>query len=617
MLNVQNKFDNFELENKLTSLIQRLMEPHINNFYKNQTLLTDLSQKYKIQVNEVSALKDNFEPKYNDLKQKLELLEQKLFDNFKICITQSQEKQQQIDLIKNQIQAFSTLNSQAEKQYIESKRELQDVKTNNQQFKSSLEQAIDKINENNNLQLLELKKQQINIDQSQRKMINQISNQENKLQVESMKINEIKDDLTKIQIILKQEQFEDKMNLKYEMQQEEIKNIKIKQQQVDEISNRLSSIEIYLLYYQQYHVQRQINDSLFISLPVKFFYKYASFEKQKLDEFDKSILKISNDFNIQELMNQQQEIVMNSSKRFKKVQETIKNIDNNDQDSSVEDNKKIQHIEIQSEKPPKRKQSANLVYFEEQLRQLREYFDVQIDEKCNQIDFLKLKIKQLSDELYLSQIQFQASIEQNIQKQSLNQKLSITNLQQTLYEVQNEFQKSDYRKLNEEINLLKKFQQNMIRLSLNLLCLLKQDECDKEGLKLLGAKDIQIDNALSIKNSQINLGNKKSSIILNSNCISCSGSPIQLFQFFKVACLGYNPSDVQVDGSYFKRTELIQQCLDMVQTLENRKKDLCPIQQRQIRQFEKRSNSIQASPRFFSTENRTKLSKLSQMKIFQ
>lgn len=54
------------------------------------------------------------------------------------------------------------------------------------------------------------------------------------------------------------------------------------------------------------------------------------------------------------------------------------------------------------------------------------------------------------------------------------------------------------------------------------------------------------------------MGSKKSSIILNSNCISCSGSPIQLFSFFKVACLGYNPSDVEVEGNYFKRTELIQ-----------------------------------------------------------
>ncbi|CAK58937.1 unnamed protein product (macronuclear) [Paramecium tetraurelia] len=622
MLNVQNKFENFELENKLTSLIQRLMEPHIHNFYKNQTLITEMSQKYKAQVNEVSTLKENLEPKYNELKQKLQFLEDKLQDNFKLCITQAQEKQQQISQIKNQIQEYSILNKQAEKQYIESKRELEDVKANNTLFKSSIEQVVNKLNENNNLQLQELKKSQMDIDQSQRKLISQISNQENKLLVESMKINEIKEELSKISLKIKQDFTLDKMTLKSQLQQEEIKNIKIKLQDQDKICNRMNSIEIYLLYYQQYHVQRQINDALFICQPVQFFYKYASFEKQKLDEFDKYILNMNNDISIQELMNQQKDIVKNATKRFQKVSETVKNMENNDQDSNLEDQKGedqkiVNHKEIQNQQIKKRKQSANLVYFEEQLRQLREYFDLQMEEKSNQIDSLKQKIKQLSDELYLSQIQFQASLEQNIEKQSINQKLSITNLQESLYEVQNEFQRSDYKKLNEEINLLKKFQQNMIKLSSNMLCLLKQDEQDKEGLKLLGAKDIQIDSALSIMNSQINLGNKKNSIILNTDCISCSGSPIQLFQFFKVACLGYNPSDVEVDGIYFKRTEIIQQCLNIVQTCEKKNRDLRPIKQRQIRQFDQRSKSIQASPRFFSTENRTKLAKYSQMKIFQ
>ncbi|CAD8195434.1 unnamed protein product [Paramecium octaurelia] len=623
MLNVQNKFENFELENKLTSLIQRLMEPHIHNFYKNQTLITEMSQKYKAQVNEVSTLKENMEPKYNELKQKLQILEDKLQDNFKLCITQSQEKQQQISLIKNQIQEFTILNKQAEKQYIESKRELEDAKANNTLFKSSIEQVLNKLNENNNFQLQELKKSQMDIEQGQRKLISQVSHQENKLLVESMKINEMKEELSKISLKIKQDSTLDKMNLRGQLQQEEIKNIKIKLQDYDKISHRMNSIEIYLLYYQQYHVQRQINDALFISQPVKFFYKYASYEKQKLDEFDKYILNMSNDISIQELMNQQQDIVRNATKRFQKVQETVKNMENNDQDSNAEDQrgedqKIVKHNEISNQQnQKKRKQSANLVYFEEQLRQLREYFDLQIDEKQNQIDSLKYKIKQLSDELYLSQIQFQASIEQNIQKQSINQKLSITNLQQSICEVQSEFQRSDYKILNEEINLLKKFQQNMIKLSSNMLSLLKQDEQDKEGLKLLGAKEVQIDSALSIMNSQVNFGNKRNSIILNTDCISCSGSPIQLFQFFKVACLGYNPSDVEVDGIQFKRTELIQQCFNMVQACEKKNKDLRPIKQRQIRQLDQRSNSIQASPRFFSTENRTKITKYSQMKIFQ
>ncbi|CAD8114197.1 unnamed protein product [Paramecium sonneborni] len=622
MLNVLNKFETLELENTLTSLIQRLMEPHLHNFYKNQALLTDLSQQFRGQLKEVQTLKENLEPKYNELKLKLQSQEQKLQENFKVCITQSSEKQYQIDQIKNQIQTFSTESQQAEIFYREAKQELQEVKVANFSFKTSLEQSMDKINQIYNQEFSDLKQQIIGIDQSQRKIIHQISHEDAQIKAYSMKLDQIKNDISSNNLKnFQQAKTIDKVNQMLETLIEENKIIKNNLQVIDEFKHKLSSIEIYLRYYQHYHIQNQINDSLFFSLPLKFFSKYAQFEKQKFDEFDKTILNINNDYNIQELMDWHKTIVLKASKRFQKAQETLKNAEN-DQDSSVEDqqgdeNKTTQFVDSKNQKKTKRKQSANLVYFEEQLRQLKEQFDQQLDEKSNEINSLKQKFKELNDELYLSQIQFQANIELNIQKQASNSKQSINNLQQLLNEIQSEFSKSDYKKLNEEIALLKQFKLNMLRISSNILCLLRQDELDKEDLKLLGGKDIQIDSALSIMNSQGLIGNKKKSIMLNSSCLSCSGSPIQLFQFFKVACLGYNPSEVEIDGRFFKRVELIQKCQEVIQELHHRKKSLIPVKERQIRNFEQRSNSIQASPRFFSTENRQKFQKLSQMKIYQ
>lgn len=57
----------------------------------------------------------------------------------------------------------------------------------------------------------------------------------------------------------------------------------------------------------------------------------------------------------------------------------------------------------------------------------------------------------------------------------------------------------------------------------------------------------------------------KNVLQLDQNCLSCSGQPAQITSAFKVACLAYNPSTVNIEGQSYKREEILEVATRLLQ----------------------------------------------------
>ena len=75
--------------------------------------------------------------------------------------------------------------------------------------------------------------------------------------------------------------------------------------------------------------------------------------------------------------------------------------------------------------------------------------------------------------------------------------------------------------------------------------LMQQDEIDRESIALFGVKDL--------KNSKF-----KSPVMIDKQCITCSGQPNFITNAFKLACLAYSPTSVMFKETVYERYELIE-----------------------------------------------------------
>ncbi|CAD8126630.1 unnamed protein product [Paramecium sonneborni] len=179
-----------------------------------------------------------------------------------------------------------------------------------------------------------------------------------------------------------------------------------------------------------------------------------------------------------------------------------------------------------------------------------------------------------------------------------NQKLlntttnQIKNLEENIKKILNQDNQNQIDPGIDQLKQLKKTVQTILHFLVLITHLQIQDEIDRQGIQLMGAKDTQIDDGLVYKSQ-----NKKGpSIQINGECLSCSGQLIQLLQCFKLACLAYHPSDILVDGKSFKRDQLLEMCTTLLRQAKQEFLD----QDYNIQQTtatRQRSSSIPISPR--------------------
>jgi hypothetical protein len=94
--------------------------------------------------------------------------------------------------------------------------------------------------------------------------------------------------------------------------------------------------------------------------------------------------------------------------------------------------------------------------------------------------------------------------------------------------------------------------------------LLKQDEIDKKSLSLLAVKS----------NKHVSRKKNLNPVRLDRNCISCANNAPQVLPAFKVACLAYNSSPVQVNDRVASRIEILD---DQFEILHSMPRSLTPI----------------------------------------
>lgn len=93
-----------------------------------------------------------------------------------------------------------------------------------------------------------------------------------------------------------------------------------------------------------------------------------------------------------------------------------------------------------------------------------------------------------------------------------------------------------------------------------LIChnLLTQDEDDRQGLQLTGYKDVVQNGLPSI--------DRKKTIAVSGECLSCSGNTKAIMSGFKMACLSYNPSPLKYRNNIYNRAQLLELMGNMMQT---------------------------------------------------
>lgn len=111
-------------------------------------------------------------------------------------------------------------------------------------------------------------------------------------------------------------------------------------------------------------------------------------------------------------------------------------------------------------------------------------------------------------------------------------------------------EKAIYKPIIDSIQILDQAIQNMAKMISVLvedadICIrmTRQDEKDKESIALMGTKESKV-------------------VSLDKNCVSCSQKPSMIVNAFKMACLAYQPTEVEVDGKLLGRHVLIDKRKD-------------------------------------------------------
>ncbi|CAD8126618.1 unnamed protein product [Paramecium sonneborni] len=632
------EFEWFEVETKIRLFVQKLMEPTLKQLHEDRMIVDELRQNFKSNNKEVTYLREIVLnqgagiPIFDEIKQKFLDLEMKLDQQKRESIDQFSNFKQSLDSTDNEISKFLQTVRTLEYFKIKLEQDLQDIQIKNDNFKSSIEQLIKQLSSDLTESTKNWKLAVIDIEQQFNKVDNKSSDLFNIVKQEQVKLKQISDSI--LEINKKQTQnintFEviDTKLVKADVQ---ITTLKKQILEVDQLINKNKQVQMFLIYYLPMYIQAQISDSLFTCLPLKFFFKFAQFEKRKFDSLDKQLLEYNGEPNIQIQIDEYTRTLAEVMKRNSKISQMIfintkkeqndsqssasdmeseirsqrtNNIKNSvqiRQDSTIYHKKEsiyskdmIQQSNVASQQKQNSIQSnnPNLIFYEDQIKQIKDNFQQQIDE-----------LKQLNINLKNQIVQIQKETNEQVfinisSCQSNNQKLlntttnQIKNLEENIKKILNQDNQNQIDPGIDQLKQLKKTVQTILHFLVLITHLQIQDEIDRQGIQLMGAKDTQIDDGLVYKSQ-----NKKGpSIQINGECLSCSGQSIQLLQCFKLTCLAYHPSDILVDGKSFKRDQLLEMCTTLLRQAKQEFLD----QDYNIQQTtatRQRSSSIPISPR--------------------
>lgn len=141
-----------------------------------------------------------------------------------------------------------------------------------------------------------------------------------------------------------------------------------------------------------------------------------------------------------------------------------------------------------------------------------------------------------------------------IQQAALECNAAVTQRKRDHHDNQAEFRKiqgifESFNKKNDKVNQnIENFSRTvtlLIEFSKIVTVLMQQDEVDRESIALFGVKDM--------KNSKF-----KSPVMIDKQCISCSGQPNFITNAFKLACLAYSPTLVMFKDTVYERYEMIE-----------------------------------------------------------
>ncbi|EAS04241.2 hypothetical protein TTHERM_00298520 (macronuclear) [Tetrahymena thermophila SB210] len=142
---------------------------------------------------------------------------------------------------------------------------------------------------------------------------------------------------------------------------------------------------------------------------------------------------------------------------------------------------------------------------------------------------------------------------------------------------------NELEKIVNTFNILSETVHKLIHFNTLSNSLVLQDELDKQSIALYGFRSNFSDDPKMVKTlrnpaimasspgTTSNVAQKTISkgafpnLILDQNCISCSGQSAQINQAFKMACLAYNPSTVNIDGRSYKREEVLEVATRLLQ----------------------------------------------------
>ncbi|CAD8187779.1 unnamed protein product [Paramecium pentaurelia] len=599
------EFEWFEVETKIRLFVQKLMEPTLKQMHEDRMIVDELQQNFKTNNKEVSYLRDIVLnqgagiPIFEEFKQRFLDLEMKLDQQKRESIDQFGNFRQSLDSTDNEISKFLQSVRTLEYFKIKLEQDLQDIQIKNDNFKSSVESIIKQLSSDLTESTKNWKLTAIEIEQQFGKVDNRHSDLINIVKQEQVKLKQISDSI--LEINKKQNQnintFEviDTRLIKADVQ---ITTLKKQILEVDQLINRNKQVQMFLIYYLPMYMQAQISDSLFTCLPLKFFYKFTQFEKQKFDYLDKQLLEYNGDPNIQILIDEysktlaevmkrnsriSQMIFMNQKKEQKDSHSSDSDMDsdnrsqrtnvrnsvqirqdstNNHRKESIYSKDMIQQSAImqQQKKNSGQSNNSNLIFYEDQIKQIKDQFQQEIDE-------LKQFNITLKKQIVQNQKETNDQISINISScQSNNQKLlntttnQIKNLEENIKKALSQENSNSNDLIFDQVKQFKKSLQTILHFLVLITHLLIQDEIDRQGIQLMGAKDTQIDGGLVYTGQS----KKGPSIQLNGECLSCSGQSIQLLQCFKLACLAYHPSDILVDGKLFKRDQLLEMCTTLL-----------------------------------------------------
>lgn len=176
-------------------------------------------------------------------------------------------------------------------------------------------------------------------------------------------------------------------------------------------------------------------------------------------------------------------------------------------------------------------------------------------EKLNKSTEKTLKTQEKTLQIFYDEISKSNQIlDLQVQQAALECNAAVTQRKRDHHDNQAEFKKiqgifESFNRKNDKVNKnVENFSRTvnlLIEFSKIVTILMQQDEVDRESIALFGVKDL--------KNSKV-----KSPVVIDKQCISCSGQPNFITNAFKLACLAYLPTSVVFKETVYERFEMIE-----------------------------------------------------------